>query len=120
MQFQPSAAQLLDAIAALLERAVLPAVPADLRHQARVAAHLARMVERELALGPEAVSAERQALAAVVGHDGDVGDLTAELAARLRTEDDPVELERAWDALVAIARLDLSIAKPGHDRWQGE
>ena len=41
------------------------------------------------------------------------------LAERLRTDDDPVFQAQAWESLVAVARDDLAIAKPGHDSWEG-
>lgn len=119
MQFQPDTAQLLDAVATLLERDVLPGVAPDLQHRVRVAAHLARLLEREARLGPDAARRERDALGGA-GSDSTTAELAAALAARLRTEDDRDELKRAWTALVAIARDDLSIAKPGYDGWMGE
>ncbi|MVU83779.1 hypothetical protein GPX89_41910 [Nocardia sp. ET3-3] len=91
MQYRPTAPELLTALADLLEATLLPALPPELRHQARVGAHLARMIERELTL--PAVSA-------------DVADADSE--------------ERLWEALVAQVRADLAVAKPGYDAWEGE
>ena len=129
MQYEPSAEQLLDAIAELLEDDVLAAVPDVLKHRARVAGNLARILERQEALGPAATVRERERLTALVGtmrgpdRGPDGGDSTVELsrqlAQRIRTDDDPDFQRRAWDALVAICREDLAIAKPGHDAWEG-
>jgi hypothetical protein len=125
MQYQPSAEQLLAAIAELLEDDVLAAVPDALKHRCRVAANLARILERQEALGPAAAARERERLVALVGPDGgddaghDTVELARRLAHRLRTGDDPEVERRAWDALVAICRDDLAIAKPGHDAWEG-
>src|SRR5262245_44349559 len=123
MQYEPSAAELLAAIAELLEDEVQGAVPATLTHKTRVAANLARILERQEALGPAAAARERERLAALAGLGGDAGDDTVELARqvaqRIRTDDDPAFERRAWDALVAICRDDLAIAKPGHDAWEG-
>lgn len=117
MQFEPDAPTLLAAVARLLDEQVLAAVPAELQHPVRVAAHLAKLVERELALGPEADRRERELLTALIG--GEVDDPSSALAERLRRHDDE-EFERAtWPVLVEIARLDLAVAKPGHDRWEG-
>ena len=52
MQFVPEAADLLAAIGKLLDEKVLNAVPPDLQHQVRVAAHLSTLLEREARLGP--------------------------------------------------------------------
>ena len=117
MQFEPDAPTLLAAVARLLNEQVLGAVPAELAHPVRVAAHLATLVERQLRLGPDADRRERELLAGLVGSES--ADPNGLLAERLRHDDDE-ELERAaWPVLVEIARLDLAVAKPGHDRWEG-
>jgi hypothetical protein len=138
MQYEPSAQDLLAAIAELLEDELLPVVPDALRHKTRVAANLARILERQDRLGPAAAAGERVRLRALLGGgadgdgtDGDGGDaadagdtdetvvLADQLSRRIRTDDDPDLQRRAWDALVATARDDLAIAKPGHDAWEG-
>lgn len=126
MQYEPSAEQLLAAIAELLEDEVLAAVPDALKHKCRVAGNLARILERQEALGPGGAERERERLAALVGGEAgdtvgstDTGELSRQLAQRIKTDDDPDFQRSAWDALVAICREDLAIAKPGHDAWEG-
>ncbi|MEU6580347.1 hypothetical protein [Nocardia sp. NPDC046763] len=91
MQYRPTAPELLTALADLLETTLLPALPPELRHQARVGAHLARMLEREVTLATQ---------------PPEVPD----------TADD----EALWTVLVSIVRADLAVAKPGYDAWEGE
>ncbi|MER7450529.1 DUF6285 domain-containing protein [Nocardia beijingensis] len=98
MQNRPSAAELLDSLAELLEETLLPALPAGLQHKARVGANLARIVRREIEAGPAAAQREQELLAAVAEGDD----------------------ERLWAALVSVVRADLAIAKPGYDAWAGE
>ena len=118
MQFPPDAADLLAAIARLLDEDVLGAVPPHLQHPVRVAAHLSHVVERELRLAPQQAANERLLLTELLG--ADVEDPAATLAARLRAGD-ALELEaQAWPVLVEIARQDVAVAKPGHDSWEGE
>jgi len=120
MQYQPSAEDLLAAIAELLDDKLLPALPDALRHECRVAANLARILERQERLGPDAAARERERLRALLGgEDEGAVALAARLASRIRADDDPGFQRQAWDALVAIARDDLAIAKPGHDAWEG-
>jgi hypothetical protein len=119
MQYRPTAAELLDAIGALLEDELLPALPAELQHKARVAANLCRILEREEDLAAASLDDERSRYATLLGHDGPVPELASELAERLRTNQDAAFERAAWDALVAVARRDLAIAKPGHDQWEG-
>jgi Domain of unknown function (DUF6285) len=118
MQFVPDAAELAAAIARLLEEQVGGAVPAALQHPVRVAAHLARLLEREEQLGGAAAERERELLRELLA--AEVDDPQAAVAARIREVDDPEFELRAWPALVEITRLDLAIAKPGHDSWEGE
>jgi hypothetical protein len=119
VQYRPTAAELLGEIADLLEHEVLEVVQGPLQHRVRVAGNLARIVEREVRLGPAADAAEAARLHAVLGRDGDLVELRQALAERLA---DPAPLGRDEDiavhgALVATTRADLAIAKPGHDDW---
>lgn len=98
MQNRPTAAELLESLAELLEDTLLPALPPDLQHRARVGANLARILGREAELGPAATAREAELLAAVP--EGDENAL--------------------WQALTEIVRADLAIAKPGYDSWEGE
>jgi hypothetical protein len=93
VQNRPTAAELLESLAELLEDTLLPALPPDLQHRARVGANLARIL-----VGPAAAAREQELLAAVP-----VGD------------DDAL-----WQALTEVVRADLAIAKPGYDSWEGE
>jgi hypothetical protein len=118
VQFPPDSADLLAAIARLLDDQVLAAVPAHLRHPVRVAAHLSHLVERELRLVPQQAARERALLTGLLA--AEVDDPAATLAERLRTGEDPDLEARAWPVLVEIARQDVAVAKPGHDSWEGE
>jgi hypothetical protein len=120
MQYRPAAGELLSTIGDVLDDELRPALPIELQHKARVAANVARILERELGLAPQAAQRERERLAGILGHDGDVVALAAELAARLRAGDDPAFEVAAWELLVDVSRGDLAIAKPGHDAWEGE
>jgi hypothetical protein len=119
MQYIPTTSNLLTTMADLLDNELLPALPPSLQHKARVAANLCRILEREHELEPAAAQREHDRLVALVGHDGDRLELSAELAKRLRSSSDPDFDRAAWDAIVAIVRDDLAIDKPGHDAWEG-
>ena len=121
MQFRPDADELLGDIAALLEDKVIDAVSGPLQHQVRVAANLARIVEREVRLGDAAAAAERARLAAFVTDDGDLVAMRARICDRLTdgTPMDAAEGRAIYAALVATLRDDLAISKPGYDAWTG-
>jgi Domain of unknown function (DUF6285) len=118
VQFVPEAADLLAAIGKLLDEKVLNVVPPDLQHQVRVAAHLSTLLEREARLGPAGAARERELLTGLLGEE--VDDPTDVLAARIREGDDEAFEGKAWPVIVEITKMDLAIAKPGHDQWDGE
>jgi hypothetical protein len=122
VKYRPSDAELLDAVASLLEEQVMPAVPAGLAHQVRVAANLCRILQRQEAIEPAARQRERQALLEVLDPGGDPGwslpGLRAELDRRIRAGDPHLERRLVWETLVATARDDLAAAKPGYDVWE--
>ena len=120
MRYRPDDAELLDAIALLLEEEVLPAVGPDLQHKVRVAANLTRILQRQEALEAGALDRERRALVGLLGEEGDLLELRAELERRLRHDDVDLDDRSVWEALVATARDDLASAKPGYDVWEGE
>ncbi len=139
MKYRPTDAELLDAVAELLEGPVLAAVPGGLGHQVRVAANLCRILQRQQEVEPAALERERHSLLAVLGGDPDgapapparsvqpapgigelpaVAELRAELDRRLRARDPSLDRRAVWAALVATARDDLATAKPGYDAWE--
>jgi len=50
----------------------------------------------------------------------DVDDANDVVAARIREGDDEAFEAKAWPVIVEITKMDLAIAKPGHDRYEGE
>jgi hypothetical protein len=120
MQYRPTAEELLGTIADLLGQEVLDVVPGHLTHRVRVAENLSRILQREVALGAAADQREVERLEALLGRQAPLEELRSELTTRLRTSDDPAFDQAALEALVAITREDLAIAKPGHDGWEGQ
>ena len=91
---RPTAAELLDIIAETLSETVVPATEPHARHQARVAANLCRILQRELA--------------------GDLGPAPALPPSLVDLDDE--EAAATFDAVQAIVRAKLAINKPGYDR----
>jgi hypothetical protein len=131
MQQPPTAAELLATVMEVLGDEVVAALSGPVQHNARVAANLVAIVERELRLGGDAATREHASIAALlegVGDgraatsDFDLAALRGELAAALRRgmADDEATNERVWNTLMAVVRDDLAIAKPGHDAWEGD
>jgi hypothetical protein len=136
VQQPPTAAELLSTVVEVLTDEVVPALTGPVQHHARVAANLVAIVERETRLGGAAAARERAAIAALLDSDdsddsddggevdgvADLATLRARLAAALRSgmADDGTIDENVWRTLMAVVRDDLSIAKPGHDAWDGD
>ena len=74
----PSVAQLVEAVREWLENQVMPSVSGAMQFNARVAANVLAIVERELALGPEQDEAHTAGLRALGCADD------AELASKIR------------------------------------
>jgi len=118
MHDRPNAEELLAAIAMSLEQEIMPALSGGLEYRARVAVSLARIVERELRLGPAALAREQALLETLVGAGESVLALNTRLAALLRSGATDREFERrAHAALDEIARAKLAIARPGYQSY---
>jgi phosphoribosylcarboxyaminoimidazole (NCAIR) mutase len=132
VQQPPTAADLLAMVVEVLTDEVVPALTGPVQHQTRVAANLVAIVERELRLAGDTAKREHAAIAAlldvaIVDIDDEDGNanlatLRARLASELRAgmADDPTTNENVWRTLMAAVGDDLSIAKPGHDAWDGD
>jgi hypothetical protein len=123
MQQRPTAAELLADISALLTQ-MIEVVPDPQKHQVRVAANLAGIVEREVTLGPGNDDNERTRLAALLdaGADSDLVTLRTQLLARL-ADPSPLDADESlaiYDVLLETVRADLAISKPGYADWTGE
>jgi Domain of unknown function (DUF6285) len=83
-QSMPSAPVLLVAAVKYLEEELLPTLTGYHRFKTRVAANVLNIVRRELELREAQAAAERGRLRALVGHDGEVEGLSAELSESIR------------------------------------
>jgi len=83
-QSMPSAPILLTAAVKYLEQELLPTLTGYHRFQTRVTANVLNIVRRELELREAQSAAERERLRTLVGHDGDVEGLSAELSESIR------------------------------------
>jgi hypothetical protein len=125
MQYRPTAAELLHDISALLSDEVLEQVSVAVQHKVRVAANIAQILEREVALSVPNAEREhattRDLLGVPASDHAPLTELRARLADALRAGEIPGRSDdEVWHALVQIARDDLSISKPGHDNWTGD
>lgn len=113
MHDRPTAAELIESVREYLERDVMPGEGRVAFH-ARVATKVLAMVERELTLGPTQYTEEQQRLAAVLGSDAPVRELSVEFARRIRAG----ELDDRPDEVLALVRASvrskLAVSNPAY------
>ncbi|HYD44102.1 MAG TPA: DUF6285 domain-containing protein, partial [Phenylobacterium sp.] len=87
MQDQPNPAELLPPILAFLRADVMPKLSGRDLYQLRVAINALDLVRRQLELAPASDAAELSRLTALLGHEGTLEALNAELAERIAAGD---------------------------------
>jgi len=80
----PDARTLLDAAIKYLEEELLPELSGYHRFKTRVMTNVLITLQRELELGRTQGNAERARLVALLGHEGELGELSLELAEKIR------------------------------------
>jgi hypothetical protein len=110
MQDEPRPAEILAAVARFLKEVVAPETTGHINFNVRVAANALEMMRRQLELGPAADAAERERLRALLGQDGALSDLNAELAGRLANGDmdlaTPGLADHLWETTLAKLAVD--------------
>ena len=110
------AADMLATIRDYLEREILPELREDKWFNAKVAANMLGMIERELRLGPAANAEEVARLTALTGAEGTLEALNGALSAAIRdgriAVDDPALLEH-------LRRTTTDALKINNPQWLG-
>jgi hypothetical protein len=118
MREQPSAPELIEAVAEFLRRDVMPSLSGRTAFHARVAVNVLEIVRRELTLGPDAEAGEAARLKSLLGRNGDPDALTAALcealAAGKMDPNDPALVEHLW----ATTLDTLAIDQPGYATYR--
>ncbi|HEX2889361.1 DUF6285 domain-containing protein [Vineibacter terrae] len=83
MQDQPSAIEILAAVADFLRQHAMPQLQGHTAFHARVAANALDIVRRELEIAPQANAEEHQRLRALLGADGSLEALNEKLCEQL-------------------------------------
>ena len=110
----PRGPALLDAVARLLRETLIPQLPPGAVFQARVAANAVDLAAREMRQAADAESQARDRLQALLGQDGDLATLEAELAARLRRGDINTDHVGLQNHLWATTLAKLAIDQPSY------
>jgi hypothetical protein len=108
----PDSTILLKAAIKYLEEELIPTLDPYHRFKTRVTANALNIVRRELELREIQAAAEHVRLVELLGHDGDLEALSAELAERIRTGAIPLDKPGLRDHLRQSLSDALSINNP--------
>lgn len=111
---EPTAVQLVQSVASYLEKVALPKLEGHAAFHGRVAVNVLNIVARELSDGADAAAAERAALVALLGHEGDLADLRWRLCNALREGSMTLETPGLGEHLLATAAARVRIEQPNY------
>jgi len=110
MQDEPRPEEILAAVAKFLRETVAPATSGHVSFNVRVAANALEMTRRQLLDG--SADGERERLATLLGHDGDLAALNAELTRRIAEGELTLESPGLTDHLWRTTLAKLAVDQP--------
>jgi len=115
---QPTASELIGAVAGFLRDEVSPTLTGRLAFHARVAVNVLAMVRREMALGPAAAAGEGARLSALLVREAPLAELEAALCEAIAggefAQDDPALIEHLWKTTLDT----LAVDQPGYATYR--
>ena len=118
MQDKPSAIELIEAVTGFIREHAMPQLQGHTAFHARVAANALDIVKRELEIGPEDNAAERTRLQKLLGHDGELDQLNAELCDKIAGGDLDLTTPGLKDHLWATTLTKLAIDQPKYAAYR--
>ena len=118
MQDQPNPSEIILAVARFLKGEVAPALTGHLSFQSRVAANALEMMARQLELAPAADAAELERLKTMLGIDGDLISLNAELSRRIREREIDPSAPNLIDHLWTVTMDKLAVDQPTYAAYR--
>jgi len=114
----PSPPEILAAVARFLKDDVAPATAGHLSFQARVAANALEMMRRQLELAPENEAAEQDRLRVLLGMDGDLASLNAELSRRIAAGEADLATPGLAEHLWAVTLAKMAVDQPTYAAYR--
>ena len=118
MQDQPAAAEILAAVAAFLKTVTGPELAPHTAFQLRVAANALELAGRDMTLSPAEDAAELARLTTLLGRDGSLLDLNAELARRLDAGEADLTTPGVAEHLWATTLAKLAVDQPNYSGYR--
>ena len=118
MREQPSAPELIQAVADFIRDDALPKLEGLTAFHARVAVNVLEIVKRELELGAQADAAELAGLRELLGGNGPLEALNRELCARIAADEMSLDTPGLARHLLRVALDKLAVDQPGYSTYQ--
>ena len=118
MQDEPKPSEILAAVAQFLRAEVAPTCEARIAFQARVAAGALDLARRQIELAPAGEAAERENLAALLGVEGALEELNAELARRIASGAADLSTPGLAEHLWATTLAKLAVDQPSYSGYR--
>jgi len=118
MQDQPTPSEVIGAVAAFLKTVVATQTTGAIGFQARVAANALEMMRRQLDLAPAEEAAEQARLVVLLGHDGPLAELNAELAGRIQAGEMDLSTPGLSEHLWATTMAKLAVDQPTYAAYR--
>jgi hypothetical protein len=115
---RPNKIELVEAVREFLENRIQPTVEGQVSLHTRIAVNILKMVERELALGPNLEKEEWKRLRALLGEEGTLEELNATLCQKLRCGEMDYRNKELIEHLRLSALGRLSIDNPEYSAYR--
>jgi|SRR4051812_5898391 hypothetical protein len=115
---QPRGADILAAVSKLLRETLMPQLPANAAFQARVAANAIDLVAREINFGATVECDAIARLRALLGRDGSLGELEADLSGRIRRGELDLQSDGLADHLWQTTLDKMKIDQPAYASYR--
>jgi hypothetical protein len=118
MQDQPAPAEILAAVAVFLKTVTGPELAPHTAFQLRVAANALELAGRDMTQSPAQDAAEHARLTALLGRDGSLLDLNAELARRIEAGEADLTTPGVAEHLWATTLAKLAVDQPNYSGYR--
>ena len=118
MQDQPTPPEIIAAVARFLKEVVAPEAGPATSFQARVAANALEIVRRQLEQAPVGEAEELERLKAILGHDGALSELNAELSKRIADGTLDLATPGVADHLWATTLAKVAVDQPNYSGYR--
>ncbi|MCF8469205.1 MAG: DUF6285 domain-containing protein [Parvibaculum sp.] len=118
MQDQPSAEELVEAVADFIRTHAIPQLRGHAAFHARVAANALDIVKRELGIAPAANAGELDRLKSLLDKDGTLEDLNRDLCARIESGELTLATPGLADHLWETTLTKLAIDQPNYSGYR--